>query len=93
MIDRFEREDCEVMSISALRLTQKGTGMHKHKHKHKGCVWKDNRKLYELMKCQKKKNFRSGSFDGKGAVKRKKKKRWWRGNEIQGGNKDEGGTT
>lgn len=58
-------EGCEVMSISALRLTQKGTGMHKHKHKaQEGCVWKDNGKLYELMKCQKKSD--QGPSTGKG---------------------------
>lgn len=81
------------MSISALRLTQKGTGMHKHKHKHKGCVWKDNGKLYELMKCQKKKKIQIRVLRRERGSEKKKKKRWWRGNEIQGGNKDEGGTT
>lgn len=48
----------------------------------KGCVWKDNGKLYELMKCQKKNQIRVLRRE-RGSEKKKKSAWWRRGRESK----------
>lgn len=59
----------------------------------RGVCGRTNGKLYEIDEVSKKKNSNQGPLTDKGAVRRKKKALVEEGTRIQGGNKDEGGTT
>lgn len=65
-------EGCEVMSIFSSEAYTKRHG-DAQTQAQGVCVEGQDGKLYEIDEVSKKKKIRSGSFDGKGAVRRKKK--------------------